>query len=260
MNFVNTGVSADSVAWAPSVTALPTTEALPQLLISQITEVINTEMLSDAAAVVLPVLRPSEAQVVAEGAAIPETEHQFSEVTVFTHAVANLSVLSIELQAQMKGEVLAQNMGAALVRKSNDLLLNTATTGLVAAAQDGGSITTSLDALSDASWDANADYVVLSRGAGKALSTIKEAADSARPLIENLTGLLGLDVYVSDSLTGNSVLVGRKNAVVSSLTPLEIAKSEHYAFARRAVATRGAFRQGWAVSDASGLVLVTVGA
>lgn len=257
-NDVNTGTTANSAAWTPNVTVLPTAEALPELLINKVTTVINKDMLSDAAAVVLPVLAPSTADVVAEGAAITPTEHEFSEVTVFTQAVANLSILSIEMHEQMDKNALANNMQAALIRKSNDLLLNAPTTGLVAKAQAGGAVTASLDEVSDAVFDTGADFILLSRDAAKALATMKEATGSARPLVDNLNDLFGLEVTITPALTGTNILVGNRSATVSALSPLEVAKSYDYAFNRRAVATRAAFRQGYTVADATGLSLVTV--
>lgn len=242
--------------WAQDKTLVPTIEVLPELLLAQLTTVVFTGIAGDAEYVRLPLLGRAQAEVVDEGAPLTPQDINIDETTVLTRTIGNLVMLSDEMAQNLDGNLMVANMSAALVRRSNDELLN-GTNGLVSQARAAGAVTTDLDAVSDAVYDTGADFMLVSVGAAKALARLKDQEASNRQLVANLNDLFGLDVIVSHDLPGNNVLVGSRGAVVSAVSGIEVAKSKDWAFDRRAVAYRASFRQGFAVANADGLALLT---
>lgn len=245
-----------AAAWRPDeVASLNLDAAIPDSFLVQMTTLAGT-VEGDARKVRVPFigLDPAAA-VVAEGAAIAETDATLSEVEIDTAKVAVLSVISNEqFGAEGAAQRIPQSLVRAVTQKANSEFV-TELNGLTLTA--GGTVAgaTDLDVFSDAFADIEgagglASHIVMPSATWKQLAALKTATGSNMPILgvsdASAEGpkrsIFGVPVFLHNAAT--SVYVLSKSDLVSAYSPLRVAISEDYAFDRDAQAIRATLRFG----------------
>ncbi|MBE1531145.1 phage major capsid protein [Actinomadura algeriensis] len=262
-----TGTSAK--AWAPDVTTFAPADAVPEALILQ-TSTVAGSVEGDAPAVRCAYVDDADAEFVAEGADIPESDPALSEVLVYTGKISQLVRLSRE-QFEQDGteDRLAVSVGRAVTRRANTAYLTQAApavgettppagilniTGITA----GGAVTGNLDVLVDLlatlqGNDAEPSHIITDPTGWATLRKMKtDATDSNESLLGAGTTdatrmLLDLPVVVSPAMTAGTGLVVDRTAVVSAVGSVLVAVSEHVYFTADSIGLRCTWRIGWNV-------------
>lgn len=251
-------------AWAMDVQAFAAEDAIPDALINEITTV-GAYIEGDDVAVRVPVVDDDEADIVNEGAEIPEAEPTLNERTLLTVKVAKLLRVSYEQFEQERAPELLSNAAArSIITKADAVLLNQPTPtapdvrppgGLLAQGlDDAGTVAANLDALVDALADLRANgskpsHFVLSPSAWASLSKFKTATGSAMNLLgagteATVPMLLSVPVVVNNQVpTGTGLIVDRSD-IVSVIGPVNIAVSDTAYFAFDGIGIRITFRFG----------------
>lgn len=252
-------------AWSPDVTAVPPQDAVPEALILQ-TSTVAGEVEGDAPAVRVQFVDDDDAGFVAEGAAIPESDPDLSEVLVFTGKVSKLVRLSREQWSQPNASQLLSDAVRRAVTKAGNVayIAQAAPTapavsppaGLlnVAGIQTGTTVAGDLDGLIDlqaaiAANDGMPSHLLLSPTAWASLRKFKTADNEATSLLgagteDTVPSLLNLPVLVSNAVPADTGLMIDRTAVVSAVGPVNVAQSEHAFFSSDSIGLRCTWRIG----------------
>lgn len=260
--------STSAAAWRRDQYAMTAEDAIPEALIVATTTKAGV-IEGDAPVIHVGFITDDEAQFIAEGDTIPESDPDLAEVAVATGKVAQLVRLSREQWAQEKA---AGSIGAsvrrAITKKANlAFLTQTApiapkvapSTGLlnVAGLVDGGAVAADLDALVDLiatleQNDASPSHIILDPVGWASLRKFKTRTDSAESLLGAGTTdapriLLDVPVLVTPAMPAGTGLVIDKTAIASAYGDLQVATSEEAFFAQDSIAVRATFRLGQTV-------------
>lgn len=246
-------------------------DAVPGLLITEAATYAGA-VEGDAPSVRVPYVVDGSAAVVAEGNAIPDSEPEPAEVVVKTSKVAALAVVSRELYLQNGAAGrFATSLQRSVVNKGNAGFVGSLKTAS-AEFHDGGTLSGSdLDALGAAVTDVEANggqasHMFCSAGTWNTLAAIKQATDSAMPLVGvgNVSEaperrLFGCKVVVSNAMDDASIYVVSKADLVAAYSPIALAVSHDAYFSTDSVGLRATFRQGIEPARGDRHALVTVG-
>lgn len=266
MAFTATTVTS-AKAFAPDMQGIAPVDAIPDALVMQITTPAGT-VEGDAVAVRVPFVIDDDAAIVAEGAEIPESEPDLSEVVITTAKVAKLVRLSREQFRQPSAAaLLSQAAGRAIINKADDVLLNqlapvapeiTPPAGILAQGiTAAGPVADNLDVLVDAVAAIEAaggapSHFLLSPTAWASLRKFKSATGSALTILgAGAEGaapvLLGIPVLVNKAVpTGSGLIVDRRD-IVSAVGDVMVTQSDQAYFTHDSMALRITFRFGAAV-------------
>lgn len=257
-------------AWAPDITSVPPTEAIPDALINQITSVAG-HIDGDDVAIRVPVVADDDAHIVPEGDAIPEANPDLSEALVFTTKVAKLLRLSREQFVQQNSRLLADAASRSIITKADAVLVNqvaptspavTPPAGLLAQGiTSAGAVAADLDVLVDAlaaiaTAGGNTTHLVLSPTAWASLRKFKTATGSNMGLLgtgaaDAVPYLLGIPVLVNNAVPSGGGLAVDRSDIISAIGPVLVTPSEHAYFAHDSVGVRVTFRFGARVLHAN---------
>jgi HK97 family phage major capsid protein len=249
--------STSTAAWAPDEfsVSLDLDAALPDSFVSLMTTKAGS-VEGDARSVRVPFVGADPAaNVVAEGAAIGETDATLDEVEIATRKVAVLSIISNEQFAAPGASArLPKALQRAVTAKVNAEfvgILNGLTFtagGTVAGAVD-------FDVFSDAIADVegnggDASAILMPSSVWKNLAALKTGSGSNLPILgvgdlsadKVRRSIFGVPVHLHNAAT--SVYVLSKNDLVSASSPLRVDRSSDYAFNRDAQALRSTLRFG----------------
>lgn len=267
---------------APDVVAIPPAELIPEaLIIKASTQAGFVD--GDQPLVRLPFVAvdPDEAGFVPEAETIDETEPDDRECLCATGKVALLLPVSRELwQKVPSAKLLSDAAQAAVIRSANAAFLSQAAPtppkltpppGILVQdhAISADSIEDSLDPVVDAVARIEADggqatHILASPGAWALVSKLRVQDGSNQSLVGAGVDaaerrLLGLPVYVDRDVTGSTLVVADRGAVLSAVGPVLLATSEHHLFAKDSVALRITFRFGAVITWPERVVEIPVG-
>lgn len=253
-----------SKAWSPDLTAFAPEDVIPDALILQ-TSTVSGRIDGDEPAVRVAYTDDADVQFTAEGATIPEAEPGLSEVLVYTGKLTQLIRISAEQYRQDgTSRLLSTSVARAITKAANEAYLsqaapssgNTPPAGLlnVAGIVSGGAIASNLDVLAEAiatleTNGATPTHILAAPDAWGWLRQLKTATDSNQALLGAGTHdqeklLFDLPVLTTPAVGSGNMLVVDRSAIVSAVSPLEIATSEHTYFTSDSVALRATFRFG----------------
>ena len=252
-------------AWHPDVTGIAPSEAVPEALILR-TSTVAGRVEGDEPAVRVQFVADDEADFVAEGAPIPESDPDLAEVVVHTGKVAQLIRLSREQWVQPDAATtLSESVRRAVTKRANLAYIAqvapvapafTPPAGLIniAGILDGGAVAANLDALIDvmATIEGNGgtpSHLILSPTAWAALAKLKVGTGSEQNLLGAGTHatermLLDLPVLVTPAAPEGSGLVVDKAAIASAVGDVMVATSDHVYFDSDSIALRCTWRFG----------------
>lgn len=266
-------------AWAPDLTAVAPTDAVPDALILT-TSTVSGTVEGDAPLVRVQYIDDATAAFTAEGTALTESDPGLSQTVVATGKVTQLVKLSREQFSQPNAqELISASVRRAVTKAGNNAYINqvaptapavTPPAGLlnITGIVNGGAVADSLDGLVDllatlASNGAEPSHIVMSPTAWASLRKFKTGVDYNSALLG--TGatdaqkfLLDLPVLVTPAAPSNSGLVIDQTAVVSAVGDVEVATSEHAFFGADSVAVRCVWRFGANVVKANRIGKFTV--
>lgn len=266
-------------AWAPDLTAVAPTDAVPDALILT-TSTVSGTVEGDAPLVRVQYIDDATAAFTAEGTALTESDPGLSQTVVATGKVTQLVKLSREQFSQPNAqELISASVRRAVTKAGNNAYINqvaptapavTPPAGLlnISGIVNGGAVADSLDGLVDllatlASNGAEPSHIVMSPTAWASLRKFKTGVDYNSALLG--TGatdaqkfLLDLPVLVTPAAPSNSGLVIDQTAVVSAVGDVEVATSEHAFFGADSVAVRCVWRFGANVVKANRIGKFTV--
>ena len=264
MAFTHTTTSS-AAAWRPDLFTFEPKDVLPDAVILQHTTVAG-EIQGDQPALRVAYAVDDTADFVAEGDPIDESEPQLAEAVVVTRKIAQLIRLSREQYGQAgTAEELARSVARAITRKADNALLAQAAPvgpetapvpGLVnwPGITDVGEIGDDLDDLIDLEAEVRANganptaWILapttwahlrkLRTGDTSNVSLLGAGTDDSEPR------LLSIPLFVNNELPAGSGVLIDKSAVISAVSPLEIATSTDQYFASDSVAVRATMRTG----------------
>lgn len=277
-----------SRAWAPDLVAFRPDHVIPEALVLQCTDVAGV-VEGDDPLLRVPYMVDAPAQVVLEDQEIPESNPERAETLVATSKVAQLLHSSREQLVQPNADerfarsasrAVIQAMDALFIQRpaptpptgatGDDMFRNMGPTGILSRKDivNGGAIGTNLDAMFDAlaiieGEGGTATHILCSPQSWASLNKIKSAAESAMNLLGTGTQagprmVLSTPVLISSAVPLNSVVVLDKNAIVSAVGDVKVARSEHSSFRRDAVDIRVTFRAGWNLMNPRRVVALTI--
>lgn len=254
--------------WRPDVNVFAAQDVIPDALIMQ-TSTIGGKIEGDAVMVAVAYIDDATATFVAEGTDIPESEPSLSGLSVATGKVSQLVKISREQWTYPETPgLMADSVTRAVIRKANEAYLTQAapvapavapSTGLlnVADITNGGAVADDLDALVDLfatlqGEGATPTHLVIDPKGWAGLRKFKTATDSAQSLLgvgatDTQLMLFGVPVIVTSAMPANTGLVIDSSAVVSAVSDVEVATSEHALFGSDSIAIRCTFRFGQGV-------------
>lgn len=248
-------------AWRPDVTGHMPEDVVPDALVLQLSSV-GARIEGDAVALRVPLVKDDAAHVVPEGSPIPEAAPELAEAMVYTRKIAKLLRISREQFLQPGADRnISRAAARSIIAKADELFLTgeaDPTTGqagiLNQSIPEIGALDTGLDTLVDAvaatqAAGGNPSHILVSpdlwatirkvkTGDGSATSLLGVGAADARPL------LLGLPVVVNRAMPAGTGLVLDSTDIVSAVSNVESAISEHAYFGADSIAMRALFRFG----------------
>ncbi|MBS9533539.1 phage major capsid protein [Mycobacterium sp. M1] len=281
MAFTHT-TETSAAAWRPDLFTYAPETVLPEALIFTATTVAGS-IKGDQPAMKVAYAVDADADFVAEGAEIDEAQPDLAEVTVYTAKFAQLLRISREQYAQdgTSGHLALSVQRAMTIKADKALLAQAAPTagtapvaGLVnvTGLESQTGVATNLDKLIDleaavranranpALWvlspDCWADLRKMKQGtsgAGANVSILGSGTDDAAPR------LLSIPVTVNPEVPSKTGLLIDPTAIVSAVSPLEIATSLDRYFSSDSIGVRATMRTGHAVvhPDRIGLFTLT---
>ncbi|MEY9260421.1 HK97 family phage major capsid protein [Brevibacterium epidermidis] len=254
-----------SKGWSPDLHFFPAAEIIPEALIMQ-TSTIAGAIEGDEPAVRVPFVDDAEADFVAEGETIPESDPTLAEVVVHTGKVSQLIRVSREQLSQPNAsERLSESVARAVTNRANEAYLSqpaptspatTPPTGLlnIDGIIDGGTIDTDLDVLADAfaSIETNKGTVtniIAAPDAWGSLRKMKTGTGNATTLLGAGTNdatkmLLGVPVITSHAAPSGTLVVMDRTAVVSAVGDLQVQSSDQVYFTSDSIGIRCTWRFG----------------
>ncbi|PND54344.1 phage major capsid protein [Mycobacterium sp. ENV421] len=279
MAFTATTINSDA-AWRPDQFAFSAADVIPDALIIQCSTKAGV-IEGDQPVVRVAYIDDADAEFVAEGSEIPESEPDLAEVLVATGKVSQLVRLSREQWMQQgTSEQLAQSVARAVTRRADLAFIQQVaptppaigpSAGLlnVADVVDIGDVSDNLDALIDGIAElqenlSNPTMIVLSPSAWAEFRKLKVGGtETNSSLIGAGTSdaqqlLLSLPVLVNVAVPSNTGLIIDKSAVVSAYGTVNVATSDHQYFSSDSIAVRCTFRLGQNVVRPSRIAMFTV--
>ncbi|ORW23670.1 major capsid protein [Mycolicibacter nonchromogenicus] len=263
MTILTTGTA--DYPWRPDSTFFAPTDAVPSALLLQTTTVAGS-IEGDTPSVRVAFVKDAEsADYVAEGTPIESDEPDLDEVVLNAKRITRLVTLSTQQYRQTETATqVSQSVARDLVQKADNAFLGDSlsdpSTGLlnVDGVIDGGEVVDNLDVLVDLIAElenngAQPSAIIVDPLTWASLRKLKKGGDEinasllgagvtdARPL------LLSLPVLRSRWLPAGTGLVADRSQIVSAVGPVEVAVSEHAAFASHAVQMRATWSVGWTV-------------
>lgn len=261
-------IKTSNEAWAPNLSVIPAADALPEALILNHSSVLGA-IEGDQPSMRVGYVSEGSAVFTAEAATIAESNPTLSEAVVWTGKLAQLAAISREqFEQQQAANQLAMSLSRSLISAADKAFLSQAAPTSPATAPPAGianvsgleslgTVQGSLDALIDgiAELEDNGavpSAIIVSPTAWATLSKMKTASGSNVTLLgagieAGSRQILGIPVVVTGKLTGSNGLVIDRSAIVSAVSPLEVAVSEHHLFDADSIAVRGIWRIGWTV-------------
>ena len=268
-----------TTAWSPDATAFAPEDVIPDALILQ-TSTVSGRVEGDAVSVRVAYVDDAAAMFVAEGADIGESDPSLAEVVVHTGAIKQLVKLSREQWHQDgTSRLVSTSVARAVTRAANQAYIAqpapgggavTPPAGLlnIAGIHNGGEIDTDLDALADAlahieDSDGLPSHIIASPTAWGALRKLKLGDDYNASLLGAGTSdidkrLLGIPVLTTPAVPTGSLLIVDRTAIVTAVSDVEIAVSEHAYFNSDSIGLRATFRFGQNVVRPDRLAKLTV--
>ena len=267
--------------WAPDIVAFVPTDAVPDALIMQCTTVATTELDGDAPVAMVPYVDDDTAEFVGEGETIDTAEPELAMAMVRTGKVS----LLIRVSNEQFGQTNTANLLSESARRSVTVRANAAfiaqtppvgpavtpPAGIIHHDDliDAGEIGDNLDELVDLGATlegagAMLSHFVLAPDAWATLRKMKTSDDSNVNLLGAGTTdaqrlLLGVPVLVSPSVPSGTGLLLDKGAIVSAVSPVRVAQSEHAFFSADSTALRVTWRIGAEVMRPERVGTFTVG-
>lgn len=269
-------------AWAPDIRVFSPDEAVPDALIFNATTVVTQELEGDAPQARIPWVDDDEAEFVAEGEEIQESDPELAETVVSTKKLSKLIRISREQwQQEQTSRMLSTSSSQAIIKRANRALLTEPVAGAGELAVPTGLIhvglevhpdaiteATGLDPLADTlgQLEANgasqlmiiADPIAWSQ-LRKLKTTTKESLLGAgvADLEKRLFGIPVTTVAGVPDLAGQ-LLVVDKSAIPSAVGQVQVAASEHTYFESDSIALRTTWRIGWKVAKPERCAIVNV--
>lgn len=251
-----------AAAWRPDQT-YAAQELVPDALVLSTSTVLG-RIDGDEPVIRVGWIDDAPASFVAEGAPIPESEPDLSEVLVTTGKVAQLVRFSRELMNQPDaGPKGMDSVRRAVIKAANVAYLSQPApdsagppAGLlnVDGITDAGEVGDDLDGLADAltaieQADGQATHIIAAPDAWGSLRKMKSATGSNTALLGAGTDdaerrLFNLPVITTPAMPAGTILVVDRAAVVSAVGDVRVAASEHAYFATDSVGLRCTFRFG----------------
>lgn len=259
----------------PDTQYFPATEVVPDALILTHTT-IGAQIEGDKPTMRVPYVEADpEADINAEGTEITEKDPQISELTVNTHKVAVLTVVSNEAyQTEGVAGLLTGSLSKAVTLKADRLLLQNPLgddqpTGLanIEGIEDGGTIGENLSPLITAigtigtnggtpttivmGYDAWAYLLNLTDTNGHGLIN-PDVANSPTPV------LYGLPVILTAQAPANTVLILDQSQIISAISPVTTATTSERYFEKDSVGIRVTFRLGFGLLHPNRIAKLTI--
>jgi len=285
---MKTTVSATE-AWRPNVSVHSADDVIPDALVLQ-TSTVSGAIQGDEPTLRVAYVDDAQADFVAEGEVIPESEPTLAEAVIRTGKVSVLVPLSREQFGQDGTDKrIAASVARAVTTKANWAYLrqpvgvdpeddegNAIPTwhapqgiltnpGLIV----GDNVTTSLDPIVDALAEVEANgatpsHIVTDPHGWAYLRKLKTATDTNVSLIgagvtDALPMLFNLPVIVTPAVPTNSLAVLDSTAIVSAVSQLEVAVSEHAYFNRDSIACRCTWRFGAQLMRPNRIAICNIG-
>lgn len=263
MTILTTGTA--DYAWRPDSTYFAPTDAVPSALLLQ-TSTVAGSIEGDQPAIRVAFVNDSEsADYFDEGEAIDSIEPDLDEVVLHAKRISRLVTLSAQQYRQNETATqVSQSVARDIVQKADHAFLGDSSsepsTGLlnVDGVIDGGEVADNLDALVDLIAEleyngAQPSAIIVDPITWANLRKLKKGGDeiNASLLGAGVTDaqplLLSLPVLRSRWLPAGTGLVADRSQIVSAVSPVEVAVSEHAAFASHAVLLRATWSVGWTV-------------
>lgn len=271
-------------AWGLDVLGIKPDQIIPTALIMTATSKAGFVEGDEPAVRVPAVLVDDEIGFVPEGAPIPESDQELDELVIHTGKIAQLIKVSREQLAQpdalttilhgQRRDLTAKADRAFLTQPAPVAPANTPPAGLLEYASDAGEIDGNLDALIDAqtlvhstggdvSGEDNPVIVIASPNSYAYVRKLRKGTGSN----ENLLGagvevgppfLLGMPVYVKNSMPDDKIVVLDKSQVLSAYGDVQLARSDEFFFGSDNVALRATFRFGVGVLDPQAVQVLTL--
>jgi len=267
-------------AWRPNISVHSADDVIPDALVMQ-TSTVSGAIEGDQPTVRVAYVDDAEADFVAEGEVIPESEPELAEAVIRTGKVSVLIPMSREQFSQENTDKrIAVSVARAVTTKANVAYLRQpigegegwhapqgilTNTGLVV----GDNVTTSLDPIVDvlATVMANGavpSHILVDPFGWAYLRKLKTAKDANVSLIgagvtEALPMLFNLPVIVTPAMPNNSLAVLDQSAIVSAVGQVQVAISEHAYFAKDSIAARCTFRFGAALMRPDRIGVLNIG-
>lgn len=252
-------------AWRPDSTFFSAPDIIPDALLLQCSTVAGA-IEGDTPSVRVAFVTDSEsAGYVSESVAITSDEPDLDEVVLHAKRIARLVTLSTQQYRQTETAAqVSESVARDIVQKADNAFLGDASdqpsTGLlnVTGVVNGGEVEQDLDVLVDliATLENNGarpSAIIVDPLTWANLRKLKVGGDQIN---QSLLGagvvdapplLLSLPVLRSRWLPPNTGLVADRSQIVSAVSPVEVAVSEHAAFTSHAVIVRATWAVGWAV-------------
>lgn len=258
--------STSSGAWRPDQYSFAPADAVPDALILAHSTVAGN-VIGDAPAVRVAHITDDTADWVDEAASISESDPVLGEKLVYTRKIAQRVVLSSQQFRQPEtASQVAQSTARAVVYKADRAFLSQAapvgpavapSAGIlnIAGVNNGGELADDLDNLVDllATIQANRGNptaIVVDPYGWAELRKLKVGSDFNSSLLgagvtDAPQSLLGVPVVVNPECGPGDGYVLDRTAIVSAVSPVEVATSEHAAFSSDQVMVRITWTIGW---------------
>ena len=255
-----------AAAWSPDIVSFVPTDIIPDALILQCSTVATTELDGDAPVARVPDVDDDDAEFTAEGETINTQEPDLAEALVRTGKVSLLLRVSNEQFGMGNtAALLSDSARRAVTVKANAAFIAqpaptppalTPPAGIIEHDElvDGGPIADNLDGLVDLGAElegagAMLSHFVLAPDTWAVLRKMKTSDDSNVSILGAGTTdaqrvLLGVPVLVSPAVPSGSGLLLDRGAIVSAVSPIRVAQSEHAFFTADSTAMRVTWRIG----------------
>ena len=253
-----------ATSWSPDLITFDPQDVIPEALILQ-TSTVAGSVEGDAPAVRVPYVDDAEADFVAEGDEIPESDPVLAETTVYTGKVSQLIRISREQWMQTNAaNLLSTSVERAVTNRANlayiaQVAPTTGTTppaGILhtAGVIQGDPIGDDLDPLADALAAIEAangapTHIIASPTAWSHLRKLKVATGSHEMLLGAGNGdaekrVFNLPTLVSPAVPAGELVVLDSTAVLSAVGQVQVSTSEHVFFSSDSIALRCTWRFG----------------
>ena len=276
-NLITTRTTA--TAWSPDLNTFQDTDPVDIALLNIIgTKLGHIE--GDSPVIRVAYVKDTDAQIVPEGAPIPEGQPELAEALIRTCKIAKLFRVSAEQWHQTQTpDRLSDSARETLVRTADKVFLNQADpkqdltqppAGILnQGIPDVGTVENNLDTLIDAVANIQAEggkptHIVLAPDAWAAIRKLKTAEGAATSLLgvgaaDAVPTLLGIPVIVNNAMPKGKGLIVDKRSILVAVGDIEGAVSEHAYFNADTLGLRAIWRFGALVAKPKHQGVFTVG-